>query len=122
RLRRSGLLDTVPHQLNGQRTQLLTLTAQGQRVLQHYQRRDAAPRQAYYAGLAKPRELTHDAQLYRAYANAAERLQAGGNDVRRVVLDYELKREYQTFLQANNRGRSSSSGRPDRTPEEIRAW
>jgi DNA-binding MarR family transcriptional regulator len=122
RLRRNGLLETTPHQLNGQRTQLVTLTAEGKHVLQHYHRRDAEPRQAYYAGLAKPRELTHDAQLYRAYAAAAERLQAAGNDVRRVVLDYELKREYQSFLQAHNRGRRDASGRPDRTPEEIREW
>jgi hypothetical protein len=39
-----------------------------------------------------------------------------------VVLDYELKREYQHFLQERNRGRSDSTGRPDRTPEEIAAW
>jgi hypothetical protein len=38
------------------------------------------------------------------------------------VLDYELKREYQHFLQERNRGRADSNGRPDRTPEEIAAW
>ena len=39
-----------------------------------------------------------------------------------MVLDYELKREYQTFLQERNRGRSDSDGRPTRTDEEIKAW
>lgn len=121
-LRQAGLVESVPHQLNGQRTQLLTLTEQGRRVLQHYQRHDAAPRQRYYAGLVKPREMTHDAQLYRAYEAAADRLHREGHDVRRVVLDYELKQEYQRFLQEHNRGRRDSLGRPDRSPEEIREW
>ena len=34
----------------------------------------------------------------------------------RVVLDYELKREYQQFLQERNRGRADSTGRPDARP------
>lgn len=123
RLRQAGLVEVLPHQLNGQRTTLVTLTAGGRAVLQHYQRpSDGEARQAYYAGVVKPREVTHDAQLYRAYATAAERLQSTGNSVRRVLLDYELKREYQRFLQENNRTHRRSSGRPDRSPEEIRAW
>jgi hypothetical protein len=36
--------------------------------------RDREPRQTFYAGLRKPRELTHDAQVYRAYQRAEERL------------------------------------------------
>jgi hypothetical protein len=35
-------------------------------------------------------------------------------------LDYELKRDYQRFLQERNRGRKDRHGRPDREPEEIR--
>ena len=42
--------------------------------------------------------------------------------MRRVVLGYELKRDYQRFLQAHNRGRADSDGRPDRTAEEVAAW
>ncbi len=42
--------------------------------------------------------------------------------MRRVVVDYELKREYQRFLQEHNWGRSDSDGRPDRTLEETRSW
>jgi DNA-binding MarR family transcriptional regulator len=123
RLRQAGLVEVLPHQLNGQRASLVSLTADGRAVVQHYQRiSDGEPRQAYYAGVVKPREVTHDAQLYRAYATAAERLQSTGNSVRRVLLDYELKREYQRFLQENNRTHRRSSGRPDRSPEEIRAW
>ncbi len=34
-------------------------------------------------------------------------------------LDYELKRDYQRFLQERNRGRSDSDGRPTRSRDEI---
>jgi len=37
-------------------------------------------------------------------------------------MDTELKREYQPFLQAPNRGRSKTDGRPKRSQEEIREW
>ena len=70
----------------------------------------------------RPRELTHDAQVYRAYLKDAGRLREEGAFIRRVVLDHELKREYQQFLQERNRGKSESDGRPDRTPEEIHRW
>ena len=65
-------------------------------------------RQEFYAGIRsvrharffvhRPRELTHDAQVYRAYLKDAERLRESGASIRRVVLDHELKREYQQFL------------------------
>ena len=70
----------------------------------------------------RPRELTHDAQVYRAYLRDADRLREDGAFIRRVVLDHELKREYQQFLQERNRGKSESDGRPDRTPEGIHRW
>ena len=79
-------------------------------------------RQEFYAGLRKPRELTHDAQVYRAYLKEAERLREEGAMIRRIILDNELKRDYQEFLQERNRGRSDSDGRPDRSPDEIHRW
>ena len=122
-LRTSGLLTVTPHVLDGRRTTLVTLTREGHAVLDQHRRTEPdRPSQAFYAGLAKPRELTHDAQLYRAYVVAAERLHAGGARVQRVVLDYELKREYQRFLQDHNRTHRRRSGRPDRTPDEVRQW
>src|SRR5205085_5509766 len=80
------------------------------------------PAQAFYAGLLRARELTHDAHLYRAYMRSADRLRSQGARIQRVVLDYELKRDYQRFLQERNRDRSDSDGRPDRTREEINEW
>lgn len=122
-LRREGLVALTPHLLDGQRTALVTLTHAGRSVLEQY--RQPAPGehpQLFYAGLAKPRELTHDAQLSRVYAEAAQRLHESGCRVRRVVMDYELKREYQRFLQERNRATGETSGRPNRSTEEIRTW
>lgn len=88
--------------------------------------------QEFYAGVRsarhtrfavhRPRELTHDSQVYRAYLKEAERLREDNALIRRVLLDHELKREYQQFLQERNRGKSDSDGRPDRTNEEIHRW
>ncbi|MGH9199982.1 MAG: hypothetical protein ACRD2A_01950 [Vicinamibacterales bacterium] len=122
-LREERLIALTPQILDGERTALVTLTRSGQALLErHRHPRADEPAQAFYSGLVKPREATHDAQLARVYAAAAERLHAGGARVGRVVVDYELKREYQRFLQANNRGRHDNSGRSDRSPEEVRAW
>lgn len=84
--------------------------------------REREPRQTFHAGLRKPRELTHDTRVYAAYRQAEARLRDQGGRVRRVVLDYELKRDYQRFLQERNRGKKDCDGRPDRTAEEIARW
>src|SRR5438067_1172054 len=80
--------------------------------------RAAERQQTFDAGVNRPREVAHDAQLYRAYLREADRLREQGADIRRVVLDQELKREYQEWLQASNRGRADSDGRPDRDARE----
>lgn len=109
--------------LGGRNRDVVVLTREGRDVLEARRRDDASePRQAFYDGLRKPRELTHDASLYRAYRRAAERLKDDGADLHRVVLDYELKREYQAFLQEGNRDRPDSDGRPRRDDEEIERW
>lgn len=122
RLRDAGLIDTIAPLDRGERTTLVTLTERGRDVLESHRSRGSSSSQAFYAGSVKSRELSHDAQVYRAYLWAAKRLRADGAHIQRVVLDYELKREYQRFLQARNKGRSDSDGRPDRTREEIRDW
>ena len=102
------------------RHEVVTLTMRGRDLLEAGRLdRSQEARQAFYAGVRKPRELTHDSQVYRAYLRAEARLRGAGARIERVVLDYELKRDYQSFLQARNRGREDSDGRPDRTPEEI---
>ena len=105
---------------------VVALTERGRDLLEanRHERpdRDHEPRQAFYAGVRKPRELTHDTKVYRAYQRAEERLRDQGGRVRRVLLDYELKRDYQRFLHERNRGKKNCDGRPDREPDEIARW
>ena len=120
-LQDSGLLERIP--LERRDEDVVVLTDRGRDLLDANRREHAGEhRQAFYAGLRKPRELTHDVQVYRARRDAEAQIRDQGGRVRRVVLDDELKREYQQFLQERNRGRADSTGRPDRTPEEVAAW
>jgi hypothetical protein len=120
-LQACGLVERIP--LERRDDDVVVLTDRGRDLLEANRCDHAGePRQAFYAGLRKPRELTHDTHVYRACRDAEAQIRDQGGHVRRVVLDYELKREYQHFLQERNRGRADSTGRPDRTPEEIAAW
>ena len=119
-LRDSGLVQTV--RFDRDHT-VVTLTKEGRDLLES--RRlddDSRERQAFYAGVPKPRELKHDAELCRAYTEEAERLRDEGANIHRIVLENDLKREYQEFLQERNRDRDDSDGRPDRDPLEIQDW
>lgn len=130
-LREQGLVRAI--HVDGHRDVAVVLTDRGRSLLESHRRdrdgRDAGGRgghsrsqQTFYADLKKPREVEHDMQIYRAYEREAARLQERGARVERVVLDYELKREYQRFLQERNRGRGDSDGRPDRDESEVRQW
>jgi hypothetical protein len=122
-LEREGLTRTSPLSSDDR---AVVLTDRGRDLLEanRYERGDRSPepRQAFYAGVRKPRELTHDTKVYRAYQRAEERLRCQGGQIRRVVLDYELKRDYQRFLHERNRGKKDCDGRPDREPAEIARW
>ncbi len=122
-LRDLGLVRTVPYVVGKTRTTLVTLTERGRDLVESARRdRTGHSGQTFYAGISKPRELAHDAHVYRAYARSAERLVGKGARVRRVVLDDELKSAYQGFLQSSNRGRRESTGRPGRDADEIARW
>jgi len=119
-LRDEGLVRFVS--LDG-RDRAVTLTDRGHHLLESHRRdREDHREQAFYEGVSRPRELSHDAQLYAAFLREEERLREEGADVRGVVLEQELKREYQEWLQEHNRGRADSDGRPDRDPREIEEW
>ena len=119
-LRDEGLAQFVS--LDG-RERAVTLTEHGHRLLEAHRRDPGDAReQAFYAGVSRPRELSHDVQLYSAYLREEQRLREEGADIRGVVLDHELKREYQEWLQEHNRGRADSDGRPDRDAREIEDW
>ena len=119
-LRHEGLVRSVA--LDG-RERALTLSRCGHHLLEAHRRdHDRTREQAFYSGVSRPRELSHDVQLYRAYLREEERLRDQGAEIRRVALEGELKREYQEWLQERNRGRPDSDGRPDRDPREIERW
>jgi hypothetical protein len=113
----------MPYVVGRTRTTLVTLTERGRAVLESRRRSDGGePRQAFYAGVSKPRELAHDARVHAAYVREAEKLAERGARVRRVVLEEELKSEYQRFLQRNNRGRREGGGIPERDQDAIARW
>jgi hypothetical protein len=60
--------------------------------------------------------------VFRAYLREAQRLGERGARIDRVVLDYELKREYQQWLHGRDRDRDDADGRPDRTAHEVEEW
>jgi hypothetical protein len=97
-----GLIERKTVVINHQPTHVAVLTRDGKALLEVHgngsQGSSHGRAQTYHAGLVKPRELAHDAQLFRLYQAGAERIEAEGGRVTRVVLDYELKRDYQRFL------------------------
>lgn len=122
-LKSEGLVRTMPYVVGRDRTTLVTLTERGRDVLVASRtRQHDRPTQSYYAGIAKPRELAHDARVHQAYVAACDRVASRGSRVRRVVLEQELKRDYQRFLQAPNRGRRKGTGRPERDADEVARW
>jgi hypothetical protein len=104
-----GLLERNTAMVNHQPTRLLVLTDEGKSLLQEFTRDpgDGERPQEYHSGLVKPRELAHDVQIYRAYQAERRRIEDEGGHVRRVSLDYELKSDYQAFL--NRRDKSADA-------------
>ena len=117
-----GLVKTIDL---GDEERGVVLTKEGRDLLDsHSLERDDEPPQAFYAGVSRSREVNHDSNLYATYSQEEARLrdERGDLEIRRVVLEQDLKREYQEFLQDRNRNRSDSDGRPGREDYEIRDW
>jgi hypothetical protein len=102
---------------------VVTLTREGLALLEEH-RRDChqSDRQSFYAGVARPRELAHDSRLFAAYVETREGLVSDGRRVRRVVLEQQLKSEYQRFIQEPNRGQRHSAGLLRRDREAVSKW
>ena len=122
-LRAQGLIRHVASVDGENGSDLVALTERGRDLLERHRRtdREGTP-QTYYAGFVKPRELSHDAQLYRAYERSVERLKGKGAAITRVVLDYELKRDYQRFLQGLKRERRKEEQDADRHAADVAEW
>jgi hypothetical protein len=119
-LREQGLISTV--RLDGRRDVAIVLTDRGRDLLESHRGREQDRRQEFYSGLKRERELEHDSQVYKAYLSVADRLEERDARIERVVLDYELKREYQEWLHERDRERDDYDGHPDRDAREIEAW
>jgi hypothetical protein len=118
-LREKGLVkvDSVNARRDGrgekvERIEVVTLTRTG---------RDAARQtsglpqdQKLYAELVKPREVEHDAQIYRAYRKEAEQIERKGGTNLRVQLDFELKSQVQKAIHAERKAD------PERDMAEIK--
>jgi hypothetical protein len=92
----------------------LTLTTEGRDLLDsHSMERDREPSQMFYAGVSRAREIDHDSNLYATFRHEEARLRDEHPDleIRRAILEQDLKREYQEFLQEPN-PRSPRQRRP----------
>jgi len=67
--------------------EVVTLTRRGKQALER-----SGERGTFYSGFVKPAEMAHDAAIYRMYQAEASRITKQGSEIRRITLDYELKR------------------------------
>jgi hypothetical protein len=90
-LRKQGLLTGRTIEISRKKSlRVLTLTKAGHRLLK--KATHLSDNQAIYHGLRKPREVEHDADLYRLYHKEATSIERAGGRPLRVILDYELKK------------------------------
>ncbi len=72
---------------------VIVLTKQGRDLLKRIDPDLRNRGQALYAGFVKPREIAHDAAIYRMYQAEEAYIREQGGRVKRIVLDYELKKK-----------------------------
>jgi hypothetical protein len=70
---------------------VVTLTHRGARIMRQVLKNSKD--QEIYAGLKKPKDLRHDSALYEVYQAKVKEIEAAGGRIKRVVLDYELKKK-----------------------------
>jgi len=107
-LRQKGLvqIDSVNARRDGrggkvERIEVVTLTRAGKDAAR--QTSGLPQDQQLYSGLVKPREVEHDAQIYRAYRKEADRIEQSGGTNLRVKLDFELKSDIQKAIYAERK-------------------
>lgn len=118
-LREKGLVqvDAVNARRDGrggrvERIEVVTLTKAGKDAAR--QTSGLPQDQKLYAGLVKPREVEHDAQIYRAYRKEANQIERKGGTNLRVQLDFELKSQIQKAIHAERKAD------PDRNMASIK--
>ncbi|HEY0758754.1 MAG TPA: hypothetical protein VGD59_05815 [Acidisarcina sp.] len=108
-LREKGLVkvDAVNARRDGrggrvERIEVVTLTDAGREAAR--QTSGLPLDQRLYVDMVKPREVEHDAQIYRAYRKEAEKIERNGGSNLRVRLDFELKSDVQKAIHAARKG------------------
>jgi hypothetical protein len=119
-LRGQGLIETA--RVPGYRDHAVALSNAGRSLLEYHRDTHPEHRQTFHAGLVRSREREHDLQVYRAYERAEARLLEREARVERVVLDHELKSDYQRWLHEHDKDRDDYDGHPERTADEIQEW
>jgi hypothetical protein len=107
-LREQGLIETT--RVPGYRDHAVSLTKDGRSLLESHRDPDHEHSQTFYAGLGRERKLEHDLQVYRAYEQSKDRLIDRGAHIERVVLDHELKSEYQRWLHERDKDHDDYDG------------
>jgi hypothetical protein len=107
-LREKGLIqvDSVNARRDGrggrvERIEVVTLTPAGRDMAR--QTSGLPKDQKLYADMVKPREVEHDAQIYRAYQKESEQIERKGGTNLRVELDFELKSQIQKAIYAERK-------------------
>lgn len=103
RLVAQGLVEkqTVPCGRTGESVQILSLTKAG--LTQARLSAAGSAQQRLYAGFVKPNEVKHDLAILRMYQAHADKIARAGGAIRRVVLDFELKRNvYRDLAKASD--------------------
>jgi hypothetical protein len=115
-----GLLQrrTVASDDHGHALGVLALTREGHALLERSRTQEAVSwrgHQAVHHGWSNPREIIHDASIYRMYQVEATAIESRGGVIQRVVLDDELKRE--VFARANRPTALTADALPTRLVE-----
>jgi len=112
---RQGLakVTTIPN-IDYNPSQVVTLTKEGHKLLSRGKVLPSS--QAIYHELKKPKEASHDADLYRLYHKVGDEIESHGGRVIRVQLDYEMKDELYSRLARASRDKTRN---PQTLREEV---
>ena len=99
-----------------EKIRMISLTRAGKKLVKSRAIHDTS--QSIYSGLVKEREALHDSQLYPVYRAHAQRLERQGATVRRVVLDFELKKNFLRELRKREKAAGDQSN-PAAVKQEV---
>jgi hypothetical protein len=101
-LRRQGLIEEKTlFRTHRSARKMVTLTEQGHRIV--WQASGLPEGQRIYHGFVRPKDLDHDADLYKVYQKAVLEIQEKGAKPLRVRLDFELLESINRVIKASER-------------------